>query len=389
VTAVIRNAAGVPLAGDPVAFTTAGGLPCGTLNPSGATTNALGQAATTYTASITPGTCTVKATEAQSGSSASTTITQAGATPNFVAVSASSSAVPASGTSTSTVTATVTAPSGAAVSGDAVTFTTSGNPAGACGSLNPPSGSTNSSGQVTSVYISSTTVGFCTFTAVEASGGKGSATIVQTANPPAPLPNTVAVVANPAVIPANGTSTSAVTATVRNLNGVAVGGDPVAFVLRPTPICGGITPAGGISDASGQVVVTYIASANVGTCTITAMEAMTNNSGSTVITQTAPSNTITITANPSSIAANGTSVSTITVTVSNGAGVAVAGDPITLVQRGTPLAACGTLSPVALTTNSSGQATSAYISSTTTGFCTITATDPSGGQANVTITQHT
>jgi hypothetical protein len=82
-------------------------------------------------------------------------------------------------------------------------------------------------------------------------------------------------------------------------------------------------------------------------------------------------------------------VSTITVTVSNGAGVAVAADPITLVLRATPSAACGTLSPAALTTNSSGQATSAYISSTTTGFCTITATDPSGALANVTITQHT
>jgi hypothetical protein len=66
------------------------------------------------------------------------------------------------------------------VAGDLVTFTLGAPVAAACGILNPPlANGTNSSGQVTITYTASTTVGFCTIRATDASGGTGSVTITQ------------------------------------------------------------------------------------------------------------------------------------------------------------------------------------------------------------------
>jgi adhesin/invasin len=261
-------------------------------------------------------------------------------------------------------------------------------PVSACGTMNPALGSTNISGQLSSVYISSTTVGFCTITAGDGSGGRGSVTIVQTQSPAAP-PSIVAVLATPTAIPADGASTSTLTATVRDITGTAVAGDPVAFVGRP-PMCGGTSPAVGTTNSSGQVTATYTASTTVGFCTITAIEARTNGSGSVTITQTQPPNTITLTANPSSIVGNGTSNSVITATVTVAGGVFVAGDLVTFTFNVPVPASCGTLNPpLANNTDASGHVTITYTASTTVGFCTIRATDASGGSGSVTIIQTT
>jgi hypothetical protein len=103
----------------------------------------------------------------------------------------------------------------------------------------------------------------------------------------APPPPAVRVVASPASVPANGTSTSALTVTVTNGSGVAFD-DPVSLTTTPNVIgaCG-VATAAGSTDASGQVTSTYTASTTAGTCTITATEANGGVSGSTVITQTA------------------------------------------------------------------------------------------------------
>jgi adhesin/invasin len=61
--------------GDPVMFTT-NGPACGTLKSAMLSTDALGQATVTYTASTIAGFCNIVATEAMSASSASTTVTQ-------------------------------------------------------------------------------------------------------------------------------------------------------------------------------------------------------------------------------------------------------------------------------------------------------------------------
>ena len=86
------------------------------------------------------------------------------------------------GTATSTVVATVVSSKGAPITGDVVNFTTAASPAGSCGTFTPAAaGATNSSGQVTVTYTSSTTAGFCTVTATEGGTSQtGSVVIDQT-----------------------------------------------------------------------------------------------------------------------------------------------------------------------------------------------------------------
>jgi adhesin/invasin len=92
-------------------------------------------------------------------------------------------------------------------------------------------------------------------------------------------------------------------------------------------------------------------------------------------------------ANPSSIRADGISTSTITATVVNSAGGAMAGVPVMFTLHGTP-GACGTAFPSLGVTNASGIVALTYTASTSTGFCTISATQAaSGGSGSVTITQ--
>jgi adhesin/invasin len=154
-------------------------------------------------------------------------------------------------------------------------------------------------------------------------------------------------------------------------------------------MCGGISPAIGTTNSSGQVTATYTASTTVGFCTITAIEARTNGSSSVTITQTQPPNTITLTANPSSILANGTSTSVIAATVTGAGGAPVGADLVTFSFPVPAPASCGTLNPpVANNTNAVGQVTVTYTASTTVGFCTIKATEASGASGSVTITQH-
>lgn len=101
----------------------------------------------------------------------------------------------------------------------------------------------------------------------------------------APPPPAVRVVANPAVVAANGSSTSAVTVTVTTGSGVAFD-DPVSITTAPSaPGSCGTASATGSTNASGQVTSTYTASTSSGTCTITATEANGGTIGSVVITQ--------------------------------------------------------------------------------------------------------
>jgi adhesin/invasin len=290
----------------------------------------------------------------------------------------------------------VTTFGGFAVAGDSVTFTLSGSPAGACGTMNPQSGTTNSSGQVTSVYISSTTSGFCTLTSTEANtGGSGSAVVDQTVSPfPPNTPFNVAPITfNPPVVPADGATTATASTVVRDATAAAVAGDTVRFSKGFGPGCLGVLLNGGFSatavtDSSGVASVTYTAGTTIGNCTINATEAFTGSFASGSETQTVVPNTIAASANPSTILANGTSSSTISITVTRFDGTPANSESVVL--AGSTVSGqndCGSF-PAAATTNASGQANVVYISTTTVGFCTINVTDPGGGFATVTITQH-
>jgi hypothetical protein len=275
-TATVHTVAGAPIATQEVInFTTtpltAGG--CGTLTSASGTTVA-GVVTTTFTAPFTTGFCTVTATEAaaqtgETGAQSGASVIDTTGTPAATAVTVA--AVPASiqatgGTSAVTVTAT------GAAAGDPVLLSDVGTPAAACGTLSATSGTTTGAAPSTLgvTYTASTTPGTCAITAVEAGGAHiGTATITQTVN------NAVAVVAAPNSVAPGGTST--VTATVTNVGGVPVAGDLIGFTVvstSPAPAtCGTFAPTGGITNAAGQVVVTYTASATASFCTITVAEA--------------------------------------------------------------------------------------------------------------------
>jgi hypothetical protein len=107
-----------------------------------------------------------------------------------------------------------------------------------------------------------------------------------------------------------------------------------------------------------------------------------------VVTQTA-NNSVVVAASPSSVVDSGTATSTVTATVTSSTGSPVSGDVVSFAGVGTPGAACGTFSPASAgSTNSSGVVSVTYTSSTTAGFCTITATENGTAQTGtVTIDQ--
>lgn len=291
-----------------------------------------------------------------------------------VSVTANPASVPADGVTTSTVTATVTSSTGAPAINDPVAFSLSGSPSGACGSIAPPTGNTNSNGTVTATYTASSTVGTCTITANEAQNGlSGSTTITQTK-----VANTNAVTASPSFVKANGADTSSITALVKDSTGAFVSGDTVTFVATGSPAaaCGTLSASSATTNASGVASVTYTASTTVGFCTVKATEANTGTAGSATITQTSNPppgtlNTVDVTVSPASVPADGKTTSAVTVTVKAGA-AAVAGDPVMFTLTG---AACGTISPASGTTNASGVVTATYTASTTAGACSVKATE--------------
>jgi adhesin/invasin len=393
VTATVTDSTGSPVINDPVNFTTSGNPSgaCGTLVvPGTGMTDANGKVTANYTASNTAGTCTITATEAFKGGTGSATITQTQVA-NTVKVNLSNSSVPADGATTRTVTAQVNAATGAKapVGSDVVTFSLSGNPAAACGSLSASTATTNAAGTTPTVtYTASTTIGFCTVTATEAAtGGKGSAILDQTTSPAQGNFVGMSSTPSPAAINANGTDTASITATVTTTNaaGAAVPGDLVMFSVAPSALggaatCGTVSPTSGTTNASGQVTTTYTASTSAGSCDVTATEANGAKTGTLTVTQAQVPNTIKGVASPSSISANGSSTSTVTATVTDVSGAAVSGDNITF---GPTSVSCGTfngstLKTVVVKTDATGKASATYTSSTTPGFCNVTLTEQAG-----------
>jgi Bacterial Ig-like domain (group 1) len=90
----------------------------------------------------------------------------------------------------------------------------------------------------------------------------------------------------PTSLPADGSSTSKVTARITKSDGTPQAGDSVTFSTGGGASCGTIAGSPATTDASGIATVTYTASTTPGSCSITATEAIGNLSGSIAITQT-------------------------------------------------------------------------------------------------------
>jgi hypothetical protein len=179
---------------------------------------------------------------------------------------------------------------------------------GACGTLSATFGTTDAAGNVTVVYTTSTTGGAvaapttCRVIAQEANGAKDNSAaptvISQTA-----VANTVGVIASPQSVSVASSGTSTVTVTITDGTGAVVSGDTVTFLLTPSVAgppssCGALTPAGPyVTNASGQVVVTYTAAGAVGFCTVKATDASPS-AGSTAGQGAAVSGSVQITQSP-------------------------------------------------------------------------------------------
>ena len=108
-----------------------------------------------------------------------------------------------------------------------------------------------------------------------------------------PAPNNDQLSANPTDVAANGTATSAIAATVTDAQGNAIANDNVTFAVQaPTDgsgSCGTVSPESEMTDASGQVSVTYTASSDTATCDVIATEAEGGTTADTMVYQGAAS----------------------------------------------------------------------------------------------------
>ena len=200
-------------------------------------------------------------------------------------VSASPSSVVADGVTASTVTVTLLDAGSNPAPGKTVTLASS---RGATDTISAASGPSNASGVVT-FSVTSSTPGMPTFTATDTTDTvtvTQTASVTFTANPPASSGQST-VAASPASVPANGSSTSTVTVTLKDSGGAPLEGKTVTLASDrgATDL---ISAASGVSNASGVVTFT-VASLTAGAPVFTA----TVTTDSVVLTETA---TVTFTA---------------------------------------------------------------------------------------------
>lgn len=179
-------------------------------------------------------------------------------TPTTESVVATPTQVPADGSSTATVTAKVTDQNGNPLSGVSVSFSTN---LGALGTSTMVT--TDASGQATDT-ITSTAVGTATVTASVAGISTGNTASVTFTTPSLPVPEIVT--ASPSIIPADGSTNSTITATVRDQNENPLPGVLVTFSTTLGTL--GL-PTTATTDSNGQATDT-ISSTAVGTATVTA-----------------------------------------------------------------------------------------------------------------------
>jgi hypothetical protein len=238
-------------------------------------------------------------------------------------LTASPDSIPADGTSSSAITATILDNTGQPVAkGTAVTFVTN------LGTILTPSVTTpDDSGVVTVSLIAGTTAGTAIVTA---SATSGTSTLTQSVMVTiGGKTGTIVLTANPSTIPPDGTSSSAITATVRDNAGNPVEeGTEVTFTTSLTGTSfrnGTQTITVPIENAAGTATVSLIAGTTIGTSKITATVTI----GAETVTQTIYVNvdvtySITLWANTTSVVC-GTSTATITATLEDQTGTAVSG----------------------------------------------------------------
>jgi hypothetical protein len=187
-------------------------------------------------------------------------------------------------------------------------------------------------------------------------------------------PRSVSVSVSATSVPADGTTSSQLTATVTDVNGNPVPDTLVGF----NTTLGTLSASSAVTNASG-VATDTITSTKTGTATVTATASGVSGTATVTFTAGAPAK-VAVSAAPSSVPADGSTASTVTATVTDKYGNPVPGTPVGF---GTTL---GSLSATTVATNADGQA-QVTITSTKTGTATVTATAGGvSGSATVTFT---
>ncbi|MBV9800909.1 MAG: Ig-like domain repeat protein [Solirubrobacterales bacterium] len=261
-TATVTDATSTGSSGETVSFTAAGDAV--TLSASSCITGATGACTVTITSSTTVGATTITAADANlppGSRSASASLIQSAGPAAKVTVQLNPPTIVANGTSATTATAIVTDAQGHRLPNETqVAFTSS-----ASNQIGPSKNAGN--GKYTATITSTTAVGLATITATDRSGSpavSGSATLIQTAGPPA----FVSVKLNPPTILANGTSLTIATAAVADALGHPLPTESVTFRSSdPGQFFGQVSPHG-----DGSYSVQIRGSTTAGPSTITATD---------------------------------------------------------------------------------------------------------------------
>jgi hypothetical protein len=320
-------------------------------------------------AGINAGTATVTASLGSTSTQLQVTFYASGTA--SIAVKAVPSTLTADGSSTSTITATAKDGSGGAVAdGTEITFTAEDG---------------NFDGSKTTTATTVNGIATVTYTAPSAKPADGSDTISAEApngingnteiSLTGPTIGTVVITADPTAIPANGTSTSTITATVTVEGGSAA---PAGIIVTFTIKSGGghftadATTIQKATNDAGIAVVTLTSADTAGTATIGATADSVTAQDIEVIYQ--PGN-LTLTIVPNSVLATGEEEAQVTILVEDADGNPVPNEQIDLSLSDATLGSFDNSQPM---TDANGEATVVFTAGAKGGTVTVTATWNSG-----------
>jgi adhesin/invasin len=284
-----------------------------------------------------------------------------------VSVGAVPASIPADGTSTTTITATLSNGFGTVLGGEDVEFSSS-DPGDSFGTVTD-----HDDGTYTVVMTASASPGSPTITATDESTSPAVSGTTQVTQTLAPA-TAVSVGATLTVLPADGSSTTLVTATVTNVVGTRVPGDTIVFSSTdPAESFGTVTDN---SDGTYSSVMTASTTVDTPTLTATDTSAPTTPFGTIGISQTTPAaSTVTVSASMTTLVANGTSTVTLTALVTNVVGTPIPGEAL-IFSSSDPGQTFGLVND-----NADGTYSVTLTSSNTPGRATITVTDASSQTA--------
>lgn len=336
----------------------------GTLASTSSVTDANSNATVLLKSPTIIGTSTITATAVAGSANVTVNFTADNATARVLSLVAAPSTIVADGTSTSTLTATIVDGNSNLVGGGVQVAW-----AATDGTLSGSTSTTDASSRAVITLKSATLVGTSTVTAT-AAAGDATAPVVFTAN--LATARVSSLVATPAAIAADNSTTSSLEATVLDANGNAVPAAPVTW----TTSLGTLSSSSTTTNASGKATVT-LRGAVSGTASIKAT-AVAGPMTATVdlLADSSTAKAVTLVATPTSIAANGVESSRLVVTVKDANGNLVPSSQITWTTS------LGTLSSASTATNASGTS-EVTLSGTVAGSATVTARTPAGGSTAV------